>query len=297
MENNAPETTASDNVLLGGYNAPESAAPAVEEGQAPQTQAPVQDSSWSSLDEDSQGYVQNKGWRNESDMLQSYRNLEKLSGGNAEQLYRITGDMEDDARTNVYNALGRPESADKYSYETQEGDSPELVDHFKSVAHGLGLSNQQVSDMIPALNEEIVKIATAQTDQVNNKNHQDFEKLQGEWGKDFGTKTNFASRAANHFGITEDMQRAIVGSGHAADFTKALANVGSLMAEGQMVGMSPDSSRASMGVMTTEEAQSKINAKMGNEEFKSRYFSQDQNTRMAARAEIEPLRKAVVGNQ
>jgi len=297
MEDNAPETTASDNVLLGGYNAPQGAAPAVEEGQAPQQQAPVQDNTWSNLDEDSQGYVQNKGWRNEADMLQSYRNLEKLSGGNAEQLYRISTDMEDDARSNVYNALGRPESADKYSYETQEGDSPELVDHFKSVAHKLGLSNQQVSDMIPALNEEIVNIATAQTEAINQKNYQDFENLKNnEWGKDFDTKANFAARAANHFGITEDMQKAVVASGHAAEFTKALANIGSLMAEGQMVGMSPDASRASMGVMTREEAQGKIDAKMANEEFKGRYFSQDQKTRLAARAEIEPLRKALVGN-
>tara|TARA_R110001632_G_scaffold74944_3_gene171024 strand:- start:128 stop:1030 length:903 start_codon:yes stop_codon:yes gene_type:complete len=300
MEDNAPEGTTGDNVLLGGYNAPQQdAAPVVTEGQAPQVEsAPVHNSDWlGTFDDDTKGYIENKAWKSPADMLQSYQNLEKMSGGNAEQLYRITGDMDDEARNNIYNVLGRPEAADKYSYEAQEGDHPEMVNGMKEIAHKYGLSNQQLTDIIPEFNEMAIGIASKQTEAINNQNHQAFEKLQGEWGQDFDAKTNFASRAANHFGITEDMQRAVVGSGHAADFTKALANIGSLMAEGQMVGMNPDASRSAMGVMTREEAQSKIDAKMNNDDFKKRYLSHDQNTRMAARAELEPLRKASVGNR
>ena len=295
-DNNAPESTSSDNVLLGGYDAPqENAAPVVEEGQAPQVEAPVSNDWTGSFDDETKAYIENKAWTSPSDMLQSYQNLEKLKGGNAEQLHRVSTDIEDDARQSIYNAMGRPESADKYTYQAQEGDSPELVGAAKDVFHKYGLSDQQVNDIIPSLNEQIVGIAQAQTEAINAKNHQDFDRLKNELGANFDVKVNFASRAATHFGITEDMQRAVVASGHAADFTKALANIGSLMAEGDMVGMSPDQSQAAMGVLSPESAQSKIDQKFADKDFMARYHSQDQSTRMKASKELDHLRKAAIG--
>ena len=63
--------------LLGDNGAP--AAPAA--GVQPTAQ-PSANSVWTAaFDEDTNAYVSNKGWKEPSDLLMSYRNLEKFAGG------------------------------------------------------------------------------------------------------------------------------------------------------------------------------------------------------------------------
>jgi len=299
MSEVAPESAAGDTTLLGGFSPEQSAAPAAEEGHAPAQEAPKGDSWFSAYSEDTQSLITNRGYdkldQNEAfeALAGGYKNLHSKMGGNHDELFKITADMSPEDRSSVYNALGRPETVEGYSYQSQEGDSPELVDHFKSVAHELGLTENQVSKMIPMLNEKIVAIGGDHTAQINAQNNEGLEALQKEWAGSWDTKLNIATRAAEHFGITDDMQTAIVQSGQSAGFIKALNSIGSLMAEGQMIGMSASDQKASIGAMSKQEAQAEISNRQGDPEFRARMSSTDRKVSEAAAKEMEKYYKVL----
>ena len=291
---NAPESTASDNALLGGFepSQQESAAPASTEGQAPQS-----DSWFGGYSDDFQSLLGKKGLSELSQqeatesLAKSYTNLEAMRGIPDDQLFKISSDMGDDDWGKVYNAMGRPEDINGYSYKAQEGDHPELVEVFLSNSHELGLTDSQVAKLIPALNEKIVGIADAQSAEINAKNNQGLESLQTEWAGAWDQKLNLATRAAEHFGITPEMQEAIKSSGNSAGFIKSLNQIGSLMAEGAMVGMSPTDQKASIGAMSKDEAQEKINSLQGDPDFLAKLRSGDRKVADQASKEMEKYYK------
>jgi hypothetical protein len=294
--NEAPDAGTGDNTLTGGFTPGESAAP-TEQGQAPA--APT---SWhSEYSNDFQSLMDKKGLSDLSQqdateaLAKSYTNLESMRNVPGENLFNISTDMTDETRDSVYSAMGRPESADKYSYANAESDSPELNSVIKTAAHELGLTDKQVSGLMPQINDEIAQLVNDSQTATNDTNTQGLTELAKEWGGAYQSNINLATRAADHFGITEEMQQAIVSSGQSAGFLKALNTMGGLMAEGQMAGMSPQSGSAAMGVMTPEQATSEINSKLGDKDFMARYHSQNQATRVAASKELEPFRRAQTG--
>jgi len=294
---NAPETTATDTTLLGGYTPEPSAAPAVEEGHAP-----VKSDSWfGAYSEDTQALITNRGYdkleQNEAfeDLAKGYKNLQTKLGGNHNELFKITADMSQEDRASVYNALGRPETVEGYSYQAQEGDHPELVNQFKAISHELGLTESQVSKMIPMLNDQIVGIANAQQEEIQAQNNAGLETLKKEWAGAWDSKLGLATRAAEYFGITTEMQTAIVESGNSAGFLKALNQIGGLMSEGAMAGMSPTDGKAHMGAMSKEEANQELSAKMGDPEFQARLRSNDRMVAEQASKELEKYYKILAG--
>ena len=298
MDDLAPEAGTSDNALTSGYTPAESAAP-TDQGQAT---APTADNWHSGYTQDFQDLLDKKGLSDLSQqeatesLAKSYMNLESMRNVKDENLFNISPDMTDESRELAYNAMGRPEDASKYTYETQDTDSAELVDAFKAASHGLGLTDKQVAGLIPQLNDTIISMVENGNAEIQDRNNEGLAALQKEWGGSWDANTNLAVRAAEHFGVTEDMQAAIRDSGNSGAFLKALNQMGGLMAEGHMAGMSPQSGSAAMGVMTPQAAQQEIDSKMSDPEFKSRYLSQDYNTRIKASKELEVFRKAAVSN-
>ena len=285
---NAPESTASDNILLSGMGSSQPVQDAVTPDEQGQAQPQEISNDWrSAFDEDTNGYIDNKAWKSPADLLQSYQNLEKLKGGNADELYRITADMDDDSRNSIYNALGRPEDVTGYTYQATETDSPELVDALKQTAHKYGFTDKQVTGLLNEMNPVIESMAGENAKAIQSKNIDGLTALQDEWAGSWDSKVNVATRAAEHFGITEEIQKAIVDSGHSAEFLKSLNKIGSLMAEGQMVGMSATDQKASIGAMSKSEAQNEIARLHGDPEFKARLSSNDRQIADQASKELE----------
>lgn len=298
MADNAPETTASDTVLTGGFTPQESAAPAESDGHA----TTQEESTWfSAYSEDTQSLITNRGYdklnQNEAfeDLSNGYKNLQSKLGGSHDELFKITSDMGDEDWSKVYSAMGRPETADNYSYETLDTDNAELVQTFKEASHGLGLTDSQVSKLIPQLNEKIVSIAEAQQSEINAKNNTGLESLQKEWAGSWDQKVGIATRAAEHFGISEDIQKAVVASGNSAAFLKSLNQIGSLMAEGSMVGMSATDQKASIGAMSKGEAQAQLGKMQGDPDFRARLNSSDRKVAEQASLEMEKYYKILAG--
>lgn len=289
---NAPEATASDTVLTAGFTPEQSAAPVVDNGHAT-----TNDSWYGSYSEETKSLITNRGYdkldQNAAfeDLSKGYKNLQSKLGGNHDELFKITPDMGDDDWNAIYKAMGRPDTHEGYSYKAQETDNPELVDTFLASAHELGISDNQVSKLIPKLNEKIVEIAEGHTAQVNAKNASDLSELQKEWGGAWEQNKNLAVRAAEYFGIDEDMQRAMVSSGKSAEFLKSLNKIGSLMAEGAMVGMSPSDQKASVGAMSKTEARAKLDEMQGDPQFRAKLNSTDRKVSEQASKEMEKYYK------
>lgn len=301
---NAPEATVSDTTLLGGYEPQQSAAPAVEEGhaQSQQTQEQQSQQAWfDAYSDDTKSLITNRGYEKLDkdsafeDLAKGYKNLQSKLGGNHDELFKITPEMTPEDRDSIYNALGRPETKDGYTYELQEGDHPDLVNAVKDIAHKNGLSDSQVKNFISEINPEIVRIAQAQEQEIQAKNNEGLEALRQEWAGSWDSKFNLATRAAEFFGITEDMQKAIVASGHSAEFIKSLNKMGGLMAEGNMIGMSPTDSKASIGAMSKEEAQAQLSAKQGDPDFVARLRSTDRAVAEQASKDLEKFYKILAG--
>ncbi len=295
-QSTAPTETVTDNALTAGFTPEQSAAP-VEQGQAEQAQ-----SAWfDSYNDDFKGLIEKKGLTGLSqqeaieNITKSYTNLESMKNVSGENLFNLSTDMDDESRERAFNALGRPAQPDQYSYEAQETDNAELVDAAKQIGHKLGMTDKQVSNFIPEINQEIVRIAETHTAEIQAKNNQGLSELQKELGGSWESQLNLATRSAEYFGITEEMQAAIRDTGNSAGFIKALSKIGGLMAEGGMAGMSPQSGSAAMGVMTPEAAKAEIDKKMNDTDFIKRYHSPVQSIRIAASKELDDFRKAAFG--
>lgn len=101
---------------------------------------------FAALDEDTRGWLQNKGFTDVSAVVKSAREGEKLIGSSI----RVPGkDATQEERDAFFNKLGRPEKAEGYEYtppkELPEGlpYDGEKANAFKALSHKLGLTKDQ----------------------------------------------------------------------------------------------------------------------------------------------------------
>src|SRR5437868_12698655 len=88
--------------------------------------------------EDVRGYVGNKGWRNPNDVIDGYRNLEKLVGSHRLALPKDENDAEGWNKT--YDALGRPKTPAEYKI---DGGDPAFTKVASDWMHKAGLNTRQ----------------------------------------------------------------------------------------------------------------------------------------------------------
>jgi hypothetical protein len=124
----------------------------------------------------------NKKWTNVEQMAEAYIELEKFKGvGN----HLVIPEVEDaEGWDNVYNQLGRPETADKYTYEGERVEmlGEELMEQFREYAHKSGKTQSQFQsdidfqlDAIEAMDEVIAQ----QAEDLRVKNEASLKQLYG----------------------------------------------------------------------------------------------------------------------
>lgn len=260
---------------------------------APATSSETQKFSWDSLalSPEMKQLVADRKWESVDVALNSYRNLEKLTGVPADQIIKLPKDNDPKAWDAVYNRLGRPESADKYTVTVPEGQSDEFAKVAKGWFHESGLSQSQATKLAEKWNGFVAdQLKTAEAEQTQ-KNQVSINELKQAWGADYDKRAVVVDRAAEAFGMNQDQLAAlkqVLGPKGAMEF---LHNIGSKVAveDGRPAGMSRDTSASSE--MSPESAQAKIAELRRDKDFAALYNSHDVKQRMEARQQMERLTK------
>jgi len=200
-------------------------------------------------------------------LAKSYVNLVKKMGVPSEQLLRLP--EEGQPMDDVYNALGRPESADHYNLENY---NPEQTEYFRGLAHQLGLNNQQAEVLFDAYAESINGMQQQDAEAFEQFEVDNLKSLQSEWGDNFNSNLELARRAFMNFATPEAVEVIEqTGLGNHPEILKVFSQVGALLQEDSIL---PGSSQAVLGGMNPANAQQTINDRMSDTEFRSAYLDQ-----------------------
>ena len=224
-----PDTAAA---LLGDNGAP--AAPAA--GVAPTAQ-PSANSVWTAaFDEDTSAYVSNKGWKEPSDLLMSYRNLEKFAGGAKNLLEMPPENATPEQLDAFYSKLGRPADPNEYGLKAPDGGDPAMVEWFKGTAHKLGLSAKQAQSLFTEFNGMSGSMQEKLQSQMAQESEKAIGTLKQEWGQAYDQMIGAGRRAATALGYDAGRLSAIEDKLGTAEMLRLFATLGSKMGEDSFAG-------------------------------------------------------------
>jgi hypothetical protein len=152
----------------------------------------------------------------------------------------------DEQWNEVYNKLGRPESADKYTLELKTDVAPvdeNVIKGFAQNAHKLGLNNKQAQGILEfykqtlegSAKEMSVNMETAQAEATNT--------LRSEWGKTYDENLRKASSVAQTYLEPELLDTQLRDGSRLGDnpkIIKAFANIANLLSEDKIIGTEAD---------------------------------------------------------
>lgn len=248
----------------------------VDTGQA----APV--ASWSDgLTDDLKGYVETKGFKDPGAVLESYRNLEKLRGVPEDRLLKLPEKLDADSLAPIYDKLGRPEAADKYTNALGDGFDDAVFKSVAATAHKLGLSDGQFQGLQKIMAEQAASVQSAQ----EAADAQAFD----QWKAQNGDGFQQAARVMASVGMDEAALSGLL-SGNKAAMYDFLAKVGSRSAEGQIVhGNQPGSGEFGLSPAA---AKSKISELFADKDFMGQYTSPNTRVRQPAIERMMKLQEA-----
>lgn len=237
--------------------------------------APAANDWTSGLNDEYKGYVQNKGFKDPTSVLESYKNLEKLMGAPRERLFTIP-DKEDDkvGWDNVYSRLGRPAEAKDYKVElSPEAATPEFTDFIKNAFHELGITKKQGETLMSKYGEfftgQVQKTEAEMKVQTDNQ----VKALQKEWGGAFQQNIQVAKNAATAFGFDAPKIDALEAALGYDGVMKFLADLGTKIGPHQFI----DGGRSSGGggAYTPAAARAEIKELRADPDFVARYAKGD----------------------
>lgn len=243
---------------------------------------------WTSgLNDEHKGWVQSKGFKDVSNVVESYLNAEKLvsklSGGTPDQvmLYPKDGNLEP-----IYDRLGRPKTPTEYKLPGEKpGVEPdEFTKWAKDTFHKQGLNQKQAE----TLYQEMTKFSQGRSEKSKEamalKSQQEAKGLETKWGAAYEQNLNIVDRAAAEFGIGEKELTALrdtMGPGATAEL---LYRIGSKLGEDSFVRGDGQGSGGTRH-LAPESAQARIKALREDHGFVKRYTEGD----ISAREEMDRL--------
>lgn len=254
------------------------AAPNVGTAPAAAAAAPAQGPSWlPGADETTVGYVQNKGWSEPAQVLDSYRNLEKLFGadkaGNTVVLPKADATPEELGA--FYSKLGRPADPSGYKIDLPEGAPKEFATAAAQKLHELGIPKAAGEKLAEWWNGQAKTSQEQQAAALKANFDADDQSLKAEWGAAFNQNLTSAQAAVRGLGVSPEqidkMQQAM---GHKATM-EFFQKIGSKIGEADFV---PGNTREPFGAaMTPGQAKARMGELMNDKEFVSRFAKGDTN--------------------
>ena len=197
------------------------------------------------------------------------------------QSVRLPDDGDTSGMDELYNKLGRPESADKYKVtrpDLKEGEeyNEAIETSFLESAHNAGLNNSQVNKLM-AWNEE--QRQSQQTAQYESS-VKAISDLKTEWGTAFEERVNMVNEVLNQYG--NDQAEATIKNN--AGLISLVYELGKGQVEGTIAGEGTISHARS-----PQEAQAEIDKLQRDPEFKKAYYGKNDPTHGAAVAQMQAL--------
>lgn len=244
------------------------------------------------------GLIDNKGWKSVEDIATSYRHAETLIGTPAELRVNLPKDMKAaGAMDPIYNRLGRPETADKYSFKNEEAKGSdgkpldaELDAAMRKALYPLGLTQDQAAgtyDFVKGLMKEAV---ASEAKEAELSKQAGIDALKKEWGSGYDANAKVATEAIEKLGLSADTVnklRDLVGH---AEVAKMFHMIGTKVVEPSFKG-GAGNTEVVKPVMTREAAQHQKALLMEDRNWVVKYNSGD----TAAREQMLNLNKIIAG--
>lgn len=255
--------------------------------ETPANQPPSGD--WTSgLSDELKNFVQTKGFKDPTSVLDSYRNFEKLMGAPKERLMTLPEKADDPAWGDVYKRLGRPEKPEDYSLEKFKGEgNEELVKWARGAFHEMNLTAAQAEKFAEKWAGLVQERNDASVKSVQEKLAAQEASLKKEWGQAYEQKVKGAKAAAEAFGMNVDQINALERALGYDGVFKFLDSIQTKIGEGNFT--AGDKKGGGFGALSPGQAQARINDLMQDEAFSNRYLNGD----MEAKAEMDRLHKMV----
>lgn len=227
------------------------------------------------------GFVTNKGWKTNGDMLESYQNLEKLVHTSEDKLIRLPAAEDKEGWDGLYSRLGRPVQPADYKIEAaKEGGDPKFAEWASKNFHELGLSTKQGQELAQRFSAYGAQMKSDGDAATIAKLQQGQEALKKEWGAAHEQNINIAKRGSVAAGMdkaTLDKIESVVGFD---GVMRLFHNVGRMIGEGSFT-----TGDAGNGMLTPQQAQDKISAFKSDPGWVKRYTEGDAH----AKAEMQRL--------
>lgn len=176
------------------------------------------------LSDDDKKLVGDKGWKSPSDMLKSYRELEKTFGTRV----ALPKDEDNEAWSNLYSKLGLPESADKYEIEGVD-------ENVKADIQQILFKNHVLPKDVKSLIADYTAFAQAQSEKLKQQadalQKKELDEVLTEWGDKSEVNKETAKRGAKLLGLDDDDLQSIENLVGTKKFLKAMFKLGESISE------------------------------------------------------------------
>ena len=226
------------------------------------------------MEEMTQGFVENKGWKNPEQMLESYQHLEKTIGVPPERVVHLPKEGDSDGWGEVYGRLGRPEEASGYKF--NDTDVPDagmgLKDNLREWAHESGLSQNQASAIFDKYNARIVELGEEMQTQKSEQATADEQALRKEWGGAWEENIAAGTRFRQRFGLDDATVDKLEDALGLRGLLELSASIGRGLGEHQMPSGAEDSGEGLTYGMTPGAAKAKIGDLTLDKDFMEQYM-------------------------
>lgn len=251
-------------------------------------------SSWTEgLSEEHAGFVETKGWSGPSDILDSYRNLEKLTG-NPDQNVKIPGEDDADGWSELHKKLGRPDEASEYKLgiEAPTEMDAQFQSGFTEKAFELGLTQKQVEGLAGWYQGTFQEMMGSQNAERQETSQVEMKQLEAEWGNAYQQNIGQAQQAVRTLGIQAEELNQIENALGTLRMMKLFHSVGTRTAEGELVGAGDNIS--GFGVSPAG-AKSRMESLKADKEFMEAYLNSRNPGHSAAVNRMFDLQKIASG--
>jgi len=220
-----------------------------------------------SLKSEHKDYVEGKGFKDPSAVLESYINLEKLRGVPQDRLLKMPETADSPEWEQLYSKLGKPDKAEGYELTVPEGEDATFVDWAKEAFHKLNMTKDQATGLIESFNQ-MVDNQKADGGEAYKADVQKQEmNLKKEWGQAYHQNIANAQNAAKEFGVPTEAIDAMEKSIGFDGVMKMMNSIGEKIGESKYHDGGKSVDGFGQNVLTPERAMAEISKLKGDNTF------------------------------